>query len=169
MNEEMLLTLTADIVSAHVTNNTVSSDQLPTLIQSVYGSLAARGKVPESSSHQAKGEPAVPIRSSVKAHAITCLDCGAKMTMLKRHLSTEHGLSVEQYRARWSLPGDYPMVAKDYSNRRKELAVKIGLGRKAGQKMKAASTEQIASRGSKSGSGKKGSGTKGVVAELPAV
>jgi predicted transcriptional regulator len=70
------------------------------------------------------------VRSSVKADAIACLECGAKMKMLKRHLSTDHGLSPAEYRARWNLAADYPMVAPDYAAKRKELAVKIGLGRK---------------------------------------
>ncbi len=128
MADETLLTLAADIVSAHVSHNAVAADQLPLLIQSVYASLAGLGQTPAPV--EEKREPAVSVRSSVKADAIACLECGAKMKMLKRHLSTDHGLSPAEYRARWNLAADYPMVAPDYAAKRKELAVKIGLGRK---------------------------------------
>ena len=127
MTDETLLTLAADIVSAHVSNNTVSPTDLPRLIQSVYGSLAGLGK---EAPVEEKREPAVSIRASVKPDALTCLECGAKMKMLKRHLASDHGLTPVEYRARWNLGADYPMVAADYAARRKELAVKIGLGRK---------------------------------------
>jgi predicted transcriptional regulator len=91
MADETLLTLAADIVSAHVSHNAVAADQLPVLIQSVYTSLAGLGQAPAPV--EEKREPAVSVRSSVKADAIACLECGAKMKMLKRHLSTDHGLS----------------------------------------------------------------------------
>jgi hypothetical protein len=91
MADETLLTLAADIVSAHVSHNAVAADQLPVLIQSVYASLAGLGQAPAPV--EEKREPAVSVRSSVKADAIACLECGAKMKMLKRHLSTDHGLS----------------------------------------------------------------------------
>ena len=129
MSDETLLTLVADIVSAHVSHNSVASGDLATLIQSVYASLAKLGEA--QAPVEEKREPAVSIRSSVKSDAITCLECGAKFKMLKRHLSTDHNLTPEAYRARWSLPASYPLVSPDYSNTRKELAVKIGLGRKA--------------------------------------
>jgi predicted transcriptional regulator len=127
MTDETLLTLAADIISAHVSNNTVSPADLPRLIQSVYGSLAGLG---QEEPVEEKREPAVSIRASVKADALTCLECGAKMKMLKRHLASDHGLTPADYRSRWGLGADYPMVAADYAARRKELAVKIGLGRK---------------------------------------
>jgi predicted transcriptional regulator len=127
MTDETLLTLAADIVSAHVSNNTVSPADLPKLIQSVYGSLASLG---QEAPVEEKREPAVSIRASVKPDTLTCLECGAKMKMLKRHLASDHGLTPADYRARWGLGADYPMVAADYAARRKELAVKIGLGRK---------------------------------------
>ncbi|WP_068080547.1 MucR family transcriptional regulator [Novosphingobium rosa] len=127
MANETLLTLAADIVSAHVSNNTVSNDDLPRLIQSVYGSLQGLG---QEAPVEHKPEPAVSVRASLKSDTLTCLDCGTKMKMLKRHLATDHGLSPAEYRARWGLNADYPMVAPDYAARRKELAVKIGLGRK---------------------------------------
>lgn len=132
MADETLLTLAADIVSAHVSNNAVPADQLAVLIQLVYSSLAALGQEPAPV--EVKREPAVSIRSSVKPEAIACLECGAKMKMLKRHLGTDHGLTPAEYRARWNLASDYPLVAPDYAAKRKELAVKIGLGRKPGQK-----------------------------------
>ncbi|RVU04615.1 MucR family transcriptional regulator [Novosphingobium umbonatum] len=128
MADETLLTLAADIVSAHVSHNAVATDQLPVLIQSVYASLAGLGQAPAPV--EEKREPAVSVRSSVKPDAIACLECGAKMKMLKRHLSTDHGISPAEYRTRWNLVADYPMVAPDYAAKRKELAVKIGLGRK---------------------------------------
>lgn len=128
MADETLLTLVADIVSAQVSHNSVSANDLPALIQSVYGSLAKLGEA--QAPVEEKREPAVSIRSSVKPDAVTCLECGAKFKMLKRHLSTDHNLTPEAYRARWSLPASYPLVAPDYAAKRKELAIKIGLGRK---------------------------------------
>ena len=135
MADETLLDHVADIVSAHVSNNSVSASDLPGLIQSVYASLAVLGQAPEPV--EEKLTPAVSVRSSVKPEAVTCLDCGTKMKMLKRHLGTDHGLTPAEYRMRWNLQADYPMVAPDYAAKRKELAVRIGLGRKPGQKPKA--------------------------------
>ena len=128
-SNEMLITLTADIVTAHVANNNVDGATLPSLISSVYGALAGLGSpVVEAS----KPEPAVSIRSSIKPDHIVCLECGSKMKMLKRHLSTDHGLTPDDYRARFGLAADYPLVAPDYAEKRRELAKKIGLGRKPG-------------------------------------
>ena len=149
MADETLLTLAADIVSAHVSNNSVSADQLPGMIQAVYGSLASLGQEPEPV--EVKREPAVSIRSSIKPDALTCLDCGAKFKMLKRHLNTDHGLTPADYRARWSLSGDYPMVAPDYAATRKKLALKIGLGRKPGQVVKKTATKPAAAKRKKLG------------------
>ncbi len=129
----MLLSLAADIVSAHVSNNRVSVGELPVLIEAVYGSLTQLGAPAEVP--VVKPEPAVPVRTSVKPDAIACLECGAKMKMLKRHLQTEHGLSVDEYRKRWDLKADYPVVAPEYAAKRKELAKKAGLGRKPGTKL----------------------------------
>ena len=130
-SNEMLITLTADIVTAHVANNNVDGAALPGLISSVYGALAGLGT---AAVVEAKPEPAVSVRSSVKADHIVCLECGQKMKMLKRHLSTDHGLSPEDYKARFGLAADYPLVAPDYAEKRRELAKKIGLGRKPGQR-----------------------------------
>jgi predicted transcriptional regulator len=130
--KEMLITLTSDIVAAHVSNNNVDVDELPTLISNVFGALASLGgpvvveeKLPE---------PAVSIRASIKPDYIVCLEDGKKLKMLKRHLMTHYNLTPDQYRARWSLPADYPMVAPSYAEKRRDLAKKIGLGRKPGQK-----------------------------------
>jgi predicted transcriptional regulator len=129
---ETLITLTSDIVAAHVSNNSVSVDEVSTLITNVYAALNSLGGTPRVA--EEAPEPAVSVRSSVKKDHLVCLDCGKKMKMLKRHLSTEHGMSPEDYRARWHLASDYPMVAPDYAATRRDLAVKIGLGRKPGQK-----------------------------------
>lgn len=129
---ETLITLTSDIVAAHVSNNNVDVSQVPELITNVYGALSGLGHDEEE--EEAAPEPAVSIRSSVKKDHIVCLECGKKMKMLKRHLSTEHDLSPEEYRARYNLSSDYPLVAPDYAEKRRDLAKKIGLGRKPGQK-----------------------------------
>jgi predicted transcriptional regulator len=129
---ETLITLASDIVAAHVSNNSVAVEELPTLIESVYGALS--GLAAGGGANEAPPEPAVSIRSSIKPDSITCLDCGKKMKMLKRHLSTDHGLTTDEYRQRWGLNADYPLVAPNYAAKRRELAKKIGLGRKPGQK-----------------------------------
>lgn len=129
---ETLITLTSDIVAAHVSNNSVSADEVASLINSVYSALSGLGE--DAAPAQAAPEPAVSVRSSVKKDSITCLDCGKKMKMLRRHLSSEHDMTPQEYREKWSLSPDYPMVAPDYAETRRDLAVKIGLGRKPGQK-----------------------------------
>lgn len=129
---ETLITLTSDIVAAHVSNNSVSADEVALLINSVYSALSGLGE--DAAPAQAAPEPAVSVRSSVKKDSITCLDCGKKMKMLRRHLSSEHDMTPQEYREKWSLSPDYPMVAPDYAETRRDLAVKIGLGRKPGQK-----------------------------------
>ena len=128
---EMLITLTADIVTAHVANNNVDGETLPGLIESVYGALSGLGT---EETVEERPEPAVTVRASVKSDHLVCLEDGKKMKMLKRHLMTDHGMTPEEYRARWNLPADYPMVAPNYAEKRRELAKKIGLGRKPGQK-----------------------------------
>jgi predicted transcriptional regulator len=133
MDNETLMNLTVDIVSAHVGHNRVATNDVPRLIQSVYDALARAGA--PTPAPEEKREPAVAIRSSVKPDAIACLECGAKMKMLKRHLATDHGLSPTDYRAQWGLPADYPMVAANYADKRRELAKKIGLGRKPGTRV----------------------------------
>ena len=127
---ETLITLTSDIVAAHVSNNDVGVSDVPTLITSVYSALSGLGG--EMASDSPRPEPAVSVRSSIKKDHIVCLDCGKKMKMLKRHLSTEHDMTPEEYKARWELPADYPLVAPAYAETRRDLAKKIGLGRKPG-------------------------------------
>lgn len=125
---ETLITLTSDIVAAHVSNNNVPLEDLPSLITNVYGALAGLGGVEPV--QEEKPEPAVSVRASVKPEYIVCLEDGKKLKMLKRHLATRYNMTPEQYRARWNLPADYPMVAPAYAEKRRELAKKIGLGRK---------------------------------------
>ena len=127
---ETLITLTSDIVAAHVSNNSVSVDELPSLITNIYGALSGLGQAPVVV--EKTPEPAVSIRASVKPDHIVCLEDGKKLKMLKRHLMTHYNLTPEQYRQRWNLPADYPMVAPNYAAKRRELAKKIGLGRKPG-------------------------------------
>jgi len=125
---DQVLNLAAQIVSAHVEHNTVSVKDLPALIQSVYATLAQAGvQAPEPE----KQEPAVPIKKSVFPDHIICLEDGKKLKMLKRHLHTAYGLTPEQYRTKWGLPANYPMVAPNYAETRSTLAKAIGLGRKA--------------------------------------
>ena len=129
---ETLITLTSDIVAAHVSNNSVAVGDLATLITNVYTVLA--GLKPAEPQAEPLPEPAVSIRSSVKNDHIVCLEDGKKLKMLKRHLATRYNLTPDQYRARWNLPADYPMVAPAYAEKRRELAKKIGLGRKPAPK-----------------------------------
>jgi len=130
---ETLITLTSDIVAAHVGNNDVAVDQLPKLIGNVYSALAGLGApAPEP---EAPPSPAVPIRGSVKKDKIVCLEDGMELKMLKRHLMTHHSMTPAEYRQRWSLPSDYPMVAPNYTETRRDLAKRIGLGRKPGTKV----------------------------------
>lgn len=126
--EDTLLTLTADIVAAHVSNNSVAVNDLPNLIQNVHQALT--GISPAGSSAEAKQEPKVSIRSSVKPDYVTCLECGKKQKMLKRHLMTNHEMTPQDYRQKWALSADYPMVAPNYAEQRRTLAKSIGLGTK---------------------------------------
>lgn len=124
-----LLTLTADIVSAHVANNSVAVGDLQVLIANVHGSLAGLGTAPAPALKEEQ-KPAVTVRTSVKPDYIVCLEDGKKLKMLKRHLRTHYQLTPDAYRAKWKLPADYPMVAPSYAELRRSLAKKIGLGRK---------------------------------------
>jgi len=125
---ETLIALTADIVSAHVSNNSVAVSDLPLLIQNVHTALASLGEEPVEP--EVKQEPAVSVRASIRPDYIVCLEDGKKLKMLKRHLMTHYKLTPEQYRAKWNLPADYPMVAPNYAEQRRSLAKKIGLGTK---------------------------------------
>lgn len=129
-SNEMLITLTADIVAAHVSNNSVAVSDLPSLISNVHGALA--GLSSGGSAPEVALEPAVPVRSSVKRDYIVCLEDGKKLKMLKRHLMTHYGMTPDDYRAKWGLTADYPMVAPAYAEQRRDLAKAIGLGRAPG-------------------------------------
>jgi predicted transcriptional regulator len=129
-SDDQLRNLTADIVAAHVSNNSVAVNDLPQLIANVHGALAALG----GTAQPEKQEPKVPIRSSVKPDFIICLEDGKKLKMLKRHLMTHYGMTPDQYRAKWNLPVTYPMVAPNYAEQRRRLAVDIGLGKKRRKK-----------------------------------
>jgi predicted transcriptional regulator len=126
--EDTLLTLTADIVAAHVSNNSVAVNDLPNLIQNVHGALS--GISGSSAAPEAKPEPKVSIRSSVKPESVACLECGSRQKMLKRHLMTNHQITPNEYRQKWGLSPDYPMVAPNYAEQRRTLAKSIGLGTK---------------------------------------
>ena len=128
--KETLITLTSDIVAAHVSNNDVDVADLPSLITNVYTALANLGEKVEV--EEPKPQPAVAIRNSIKPDYIVCLEDGKKLKMLKRYLRTNYDMTPEEYRARWGLAADYPMVAPNYAEKRRELAKKIGLGRKPG-------------------------------------
>ena len=130
--QDMLITHTTDIVVSYVANNSLGADDVSSLIRNIYGTLAGLGQ--DSAAPEARPDPAVSIRSSVKRDHVVCLEDGKKMKMLKRHLMTDHGLTPDEYRARWDLASNYPMVAPDYAEKRRELAIKIGLGRKPGQR-----------------------------------
>ncbi|WP_416898654.1 MAG: MucR family transcriptional regulator [Minwuia sp.] len=121
--------LTVDVVSAYVANNVVPSDELPDLIAKVSQAFVGAA----SGSEEPESEPLVPavsIRSSIKPDHLVCLEDGKKMTMLKRHLRTDHDMTPEEYRAKWNLPADYPMASPNYVAKRAEMAKSIGLGRK---------------------------------------
>jgi predicted transcriptional regulator len=125
MPDADVLGLTAQIVSAHVSNNVVAPDSLPSLIQEVYKTLAGVGKEPAAAE---RPQPAIPVKKSITPDHIVCLEDGKKLKMLKRHLKTSYNMTPEQYRVRWGLGSDYPMVAPNYAKQRSSLAKKIGLG-----------------------------------------
>ncbi|MCF2513534.1 MucR family transcriptional regulator [Sphingomonas sp. G124] len=127
-NDDTLITLTADIVAAHVSNNSVAVNDLPQLIQNVHGALS--GLSGSGAAAEAKPEPKVSIRSSIKPDYIVCLEDGKRLKMLKRHLMTHYQMTPDQYRQKWGLAADYPMVAPNYAEQRRMLAKSIGLGTK---------------------------------------
>jgi predicted transcriptional regulator len=126
--EDTLLTLTADIVAAHVSNNSVAVNDLPNLIQNVHAALSGISQA--AAAPEPRPEPKVSIRSSVKPDYIVCLEDGKKLKMLKRHLMTHYNMTPDQYRQKWGLSADYPMVAPNYAEQRRTLAKSIGLGTK---------------------------------------
>lgn len=125
-----LLKLTAQIVAAHAAHNHVTQETLLRLIESVHSALAGSSPAPVI---EAKPQPAVPVKRSVFADHLVCLEDGKKLKMLKRHLMTTYRMTPDQYRQKWGLPANYPMVAPDYAARRSVLAKSIGLGRKAAE------------------------------------
>jgi len=144
--DETIITLTADIVSAHVSNNSVAVGDLPALISNVHAALSGLGQEAAAPAKSSR-EPAVSVRSSVKPDAIVCLVCGSRNKMLKRHLQTAHGLTPADYREEFGLKADYPLVAPNYSEQRRTLAHSIGLGRKREGTSKAKPAKQPAGRG----------------------
>jgi predicted transcriptional regulator len=126
-----LLELTSEIVSAHVSNNSVNAGDLPQLIEDVYKSLNCVG---EKADVKEKPQPAVPVKKSIQQDYIICLEDGKKLKMLKRHLKTAYNMTPEEYREKWNLASDYPMVAPNYAEHRSSLAKKIGLGTRARSK-----------------------------------
>jgi len=129
MENEKLIELTADIVSAHVSNNTVSVGDMPTLVQRVHEALTTLKSGGQEAAPEAK-TPLVSPRASIKPDFLVCMECGGKHKMLKRHLMNAHNMTPDQYRADYGLPRDYPMVAPNYSEQRRTLAHSIGLGRR---------------------------------------
>tara|TARA_B100000678_G_scaffold110538_1_gene92514 strand:- start:29 stop:472 length:444 start_codon:yes stop_codon:yes gene_type:complete len=129
---QTLIAFTSNIVEAYVANNSAELDDVPVLINNVYSALSGlSGGQPQE---EERPEPAVSIRASVKPDYLVCLEDGKKLKMLKRYLRTNYDMSPEEYRERWNLPSDYPMVAPNYAEKRRELAKKIGLGRAPNQK-----------------------------------
>jgi predicted transcriptional regulator len=124
-----LLELTADIVAAHVGNNNVAVNDVANLVHQVHGALAKLGAPAEDAAPEPK-TPVVSMKASVKPDYIACMECGKKQKTLKRHLMAAHGMTPEQYRKDYGLPASYPMIAADYSERRRGLANAIGLGRR---------------------------------------
>ncbi|AJD52122.1 putative transcriptional regulator [Thalassospira sp. MBR-102] len=130
LDRDELLQMTVDIVSAYVSNNAIASAQIPELISTIFNSLDVL-REDETIEEEEPLKPAVPIRKSIGDDYIICLEDGKKLKMLKRHLRTTYNLTPEEYRAKWGLPSDYPMVAPNYAKQRSQFAKKIGLGRKA--------------------------------------
>ena len=130
-DQDELIKLAAQIVAAYVSKNSVQVSDVPALIISIHHSLKGLGLPQEPTEPAAEQKPAVPIKKSVTPDYIVCLEDGKKLKMLKRHLQSSYGLTPDEYRVKWGLPSDYPMVAPNYAKARSDLAVKLGLGRKA--------------------------------------
>ncbi len=128
-NSDVLIELTADVVAAYVSNNSLPMSDLPSLISEVYGALG-RTATPAAAPQAEKPKPAVPVKKSVTDDFIVCLEDGKKFKSLKRHLMTHYNMSPEEYREKWDLPADYPMVAPNYAAARSRLAKQMGLGHK---------------------------------------
>jgi predicted transcriptional regulator len=129
-----LLRMSVEIVSAYVSNNSIAATQVPDVINTVYGALTSINGQTVTESAEAQ-KPAISVRRSVNPDHIVCLEDGKKLKMLKRHLRAAYGMSPDEYRAKWGLPSDYPMVAPNYAQQRSAFAKQIGLGRKKGEKV----------------------------------
>jgi len=130
VSDEEMLRMTASVVSAYVGNNSLTPTQIPDVIKTVYGSLTSLGRA--GGGGRDAPRPAVPVRRSITPDYIVCLEDGRRLKMLKRHLRTTYNMSVEDYRQKWGLPLDYPMVAPNYAKQRSAFAKLIGLGRRSG-------------------------------------
>ena len=128
-----LLALTTNIVASHVSNNSVAVSELPQLIQQVYAALSHVGNS-AAPVEAPRPQPAIAVKKSIAPDFIICLEDGKKLKMLKRHLKTRYNMTPDEYRERWGLPSDYPMVAPNYASQRSDLAKKIGLGTKRGSR-----------------------------------
>ena len=126
------IALASEIVAAYVSNNKVSADELPDLLNEMYGAVA--GLAEEGAAYAHSREPAVPINKSVTPDFVICLEDGKKLKMLKRYLRTHYDMSPEEYRRKWGLPADYPMTAPNYAKHRSKVAKQIGLGKAAGKR-----------------------------------
>lgn len=157
MQEEDLVTLTADIVSAHVSNNSVAVGDLPNLIQSVHGALAALAEPPAAVEPERK-KALVSARASIRPDFLVCMECGGRQKTLKRHLAVAHGMTPDQYRADYGLPASYPMTAPNYSEERRALAKSLGLGRKGGRRKAGGAAKAEAGSSKHAGNRRKGSG-----------
>ena len=149
MENETLIGLTAEIVANYVANNRVAAGDVANVVQQVYGALGGLGESQEEQAPAQARSPVVSVRASVKPDYVVCMECGTKHKMLKRHIMTSHKMTPAQYRADYGLPDSYPMVAPNYSEQRRDLAKKIGLGRKPGERPSGA-----AGKGAKSGRAK---------------
>lgn len=146
MDNAQLIELTADIVSAHVANNTVGLGDVGDLVAQVHLALASIGAPPQEPATEPRA-PAVSVRASIKPDYLVCMGCGQQQKTLKRHLSVAHGMTPQQYRSEFGLPASYPMVAPNYSATRREMAHRIGLGTKgAGGRKKAAASTPVPSK-----------------------
>ncbi|GGE37053.1 ROS/MUCR transcriptional regulator [Marinicauda pacifica] len=133
VDQEEILRMTTDIVASFLTHNSIPSENVPELIKSIYGTMRSLSEK-EEEKVETKQKPAVPVSKSVQDDYIVCLEDGKKLKMLKRYLRSQYDMSPEEYRRKWGLPADYPMVAPAYSRRRSQFAKDIGLGRGAAKK-----------------------------------
>ena len=133
VDQEEILRMTTDIVASFLTHNSIPSENVPEMIKSIYSTMRSLSSKEEEKA-ETKQKPAVPVSKSVQDDYIVCLEDGKKLKMLKRHLKTAYNLTPEEYRERWGLPADYPMVAPSYAKHRSNLAKKIGLGTKPRRK-----------------------------------